>query len=84
MVQKYGSKHLKEPLDVDQLPDGRIVVSDGKEGHCVKLFNKDGKQEAVLAHAFLKKACGVATTPEGNIIVSDVDAQVRYIISKID
>lgn len=76
MVRKYGAKRLREPLDVDQLPDGRIVVSDGKEGHCVKLFNLDGKQEGVLAHAFLKKACGITTTAEGNIIVTDVDAQV--------
>ena len=80
-LQSYGSKKLKQPLDVDQMPDGRIVVSDGKEGHSVKVFNLvSGKMEGNLAHAILKKACGVATTSIGHVVVSDVDDRAVYVL----
>ena len=33
----FGGRNLKDPKDIDQLPDGRIVVCDGDEGHSVKV-----------------------------------------------
>ena len=33
----FGRNNLKEPWDVDQLPDGRIIVCDGLVGHSVKV-----------------------------------------------
>ena len=35
--EKIGHTNLKDPWDVAQLPDGRIAVCDGEEGHSVKV-----------------------------------------------
>ena len=37
MCAKYGESKLSEPLDVTQLADGRVAVTDGKAGHSVKV-----------------------------------------------
>ena len=33
----FGREKLKNPMEVNQLPDGRVVVCDGGAGHSVKV-----------------------------------------------
>ena len=35
---RFGKSKLEDPWEVDQLPDGRVVVCDGVIGHSVKIF----------------------------------------------
>ena len=37
LLTTYGQGNLSEPIDVTQLQDGRVVVTDGKAGHSIKV-----------------------------------------------
>ena len=45
LVCKFGESCLRDPLDVAQMRDGRVVVTDGKGGHSVKVRMTLGQGE---------------------------------------
>ena len=36
-LSKFGQETLTDPLDCVQMKDGRVAVTDGKDGHSVKV-----------------------------------------------
>ena len=76
------TKGLRSPVDIDILPDGNFVITEGKRGHCVSVWTIDGQNLAnEIAASELSKATAIAVcSNESSIIVSDTDTAKIHII----
>jgi hypothetical protein len=77
-ICNYGEGRLKYPQDVDQLQDGRVIVSECLQGHGVVVFDHgDPTAKMTIAAELLAKPCGLAASYDSGFMVSDMQTKVE-------
>ena len=71
-------QELVEPMGIAVTANGDILITEGKAGHCVKIFDSSGRfveKFGDVGKNKLQSATGIAVSELGEIIVTDTDAK---------